>query len=69
MSRLKCIMDFVFFHINSQYGVNVENFLTDIVFKEISFAKENLIDFPTENGYCFGFNKGSVECLHRIIKF
>ena len=46
---------------------NVENFVSDIVSKEISFAKENLIDFRTENGYCFGFYKGSVECLHRII--
>ena len=46
--------------------VNVETFVSDIVSKEISFAKENLIDFRTENGYYFGFYKGAVECLHRI---
>ena len=28
--------------------VNEENFVSDIVLKEISFAKENLIDFRTE---------------------
>ena len=44
--------------------VNVENFLSNIVSKEISFAKENLIDYRTENGYCFGFYEGSVEFLH-----
>ena len=43
--------------------VNVENFLSDIVSKEISFVKENLIVYGT-----FGFYKGSVECLHRIIE-
>ena len=47
---------------------SVENFLSDIVSKEISFAKENLIDYRTENGYCFGFYEGSVECLYRIIE-
>ena len=51
--------------LNSQY-VNVESFVSDIVSKEISFAKENLIDFRTENGYYFGFYNGAVECLHRI---
>ena len=38
------------------------------VSKEISFAKENLTDYRTENGYCFGFYEGSVECLYRIIE-
>ena len=47
--------------------INVENFVSDINSKEISFAKDNLIDYRTENGYCFGFYKGSMECLHRII--
>ena len=47
--------------------VNVENFVSDIVSKEISFAKENLIDLRKESGYCFGFYEGSVECLQRII--
>ena len=41
----------------------MKNFVSDIVSKEISFTKENLIDFWTENGYYFGFYKGAVECL------
>ena len=47
--------------------VNVENFLSDKISIEISFAKENLIDYRTENGYCFGFYEGSVKSLRRII--
>ena len=46
----------------------MENFLSDKISIEISFAKENLIDYRTENGYCFGFYDGSVECLHRRIE-
>ena len=33
----------------------MENFVSDIVSKAISFVKENLLDFRTENGYCLGF--------------
>ena len=46
----------------------MENFLGDIVSKEICFAKEDFIDFRTENGYCFGYFEESVESLHRIIE-